>query len=1247
MKTCAIVGLVRALLPARGVILACGLLVAAGASRCPAQPGPTGVALPTDRTIAEVGRTRMVAFTLAPAPGEDRVLDAAVEGEGVLEVVAPPSVLAGQTVGYARVRGLAPGEAVLRIGGAPIRIAVVEPRAPASRERIEIGGPAEGAAVFGAVAVGVRFGAEGVTAAPTLILPDGRVLGPAWQSPAAAGPRRHAMFDADFSGLAPGPATLTAVLTGPGGEEVAQRRWTVRVVRPDPAGVTAGEAEDRYEVERPKRFEQARRPRGLHPLASGGAYFDNAGAFPAVCFPVDVAEAGWHQVFVRASGTLAGGAMPTVGVVIDGAETAATSGRVLAEVWHRIAVGVPVRLEAGRRVITPFFENDFYTPDLADRNLRLDTIEVVRLGPAGTAPGVGNLAAMIGSAPMSAAVPTAAAADDPPAMRPGVAMAGAAMAGSMGSAPGAGEWSMPAEADTFGAADAPLRLALVQPLDGLPVSGALEIDAFAWWPRMEGAPPPMVTLLINGRAVGRQRAGGPRFWIDAAHFTPGENTVQLTAALPSGARASTPAQRVGFHGPASGDRPRLFHRFSVQDEAWDGATRAALRREHWPREGRAAGLMSNGRLTLALPDTLAGAFDLHLELRGDTFEGEPIARAWVLAGESQTAVGEVRAPAWWDTRRVGEAALAPGAKSLAVEFTNDRYEAGKGDRNLWVQAVILAERHDTPDTTPPVVEVLYPRPGHAVAMQDALVARVADDRGVERVELLLDGRPTGIGPGLALRPGLVVLPLLLRHVEPGPHTVALRARDAAGNEADSGPVSLEVAGSLPAPGPYARAVTLLDRFAFGPDPRALADILVQGERAWLEGSLRAPADAPGDAAALGAALARFPNRASDYDVPRRALTHAVLTPNPARARVVLWAQNHFSTWVRKAEAPRKWDEHVAFARLGAAPFPDLLAASATSPAMLRYLDQEQSFARRLNENYAREVMELHTLGVDGGYTQADVTALARLLTGWTSAREGDGRGGGSVNAWSHAFDGRLSEPGAQRLLGMDFPACPPAGRHDRAVRAFELLAARPETARFVCRKLAEHYAAMPAPAALVEDLARVFEETHGDLGAVLQAMASHPAFWAAAAEPRLAPPLDFGLRLCRATGHLNPWELGDFLQRSSAGLFDRPTPDGYPPQDSAYADSNAMVQRWRFAEALRWPLTACIPERWRWPADPLANGGAQRVIDTLAVRITGRVPGEDSNRAALQLAAGLEGRGAEALQALAVFIASTPEASER
>jgi uncharacterized protein (DUF1800 family) len=477
--------------------------------------------------------------------------------------------------------------------------------------------------------------------------------------------------------------------------------------------------------------------------------------------------------------------------------------------------------------------------------------------------------------------------------------------------------------------------------------------------------------------------------------------------------------------------------------------------------------------------------------------------------------------------------------------------------------------------------------------------------------------------------------------------VAVRVADDEGHVATSAPVEFTVAAAAPARlGPYHRAVRLLDRLGYGPEPQELARLLLEGEAAWLRARL-APGGGAGARGAQAVAAVHFPDRANGYHVARGALHEALVDPDPVRVRLRAFIENHFTTWLRKVEAPAKSDEHRRFARLGLVPFPDLLWASATSPAMLAYLDQVRSFAGHLNENYARELLELHTLGVDGGYGQADVTRLAALLTGWSASVDGDGVSGGQLRDLTFRFEPGANDERAQRLLGVAFPEATGAAAFDRVRAALELLAAHPSTARFVAGKLAAHVVAAPPPPALVEAMAAEFLRTHGDLGAVLALAVRDPAFLDPALPGRLVSPRDFALRLARTTGFAQPWAVGDFLDRCGMGVFDRETPDGYPEEDAAWADSNGMVQRWKLADAARWALAAQVPGEWRYAREPLEAARGERLIDLLAMRLTGRPLGARSHAAAVALLAGLSGNADQRCQELAIFVARTPEANLR
>ena len=296
-------------------------------------------------------------------------------------------------------------------------------------------------------------------------------------------------------------------------------------------------------------------------------------------------------------------------------------------------------------------------------------------------------------------------------------------------------------------------------------------------------------------------------------------------------------------------------------------------------------------------------------------------------------------------------------------------------------------------------------------------------------------------------------------------------------------------------------------------------------------------------------------------------------------------------------------------------------------------------------------MELHTLGVHGGYTQADVTALARVLTGWgvTDVPRDDGGGDYERRRW--AFLARQADPAAARVIGLELNAAPElADRFDRPRRALEMLAAHPETARFLSTKLAEHYLGVPADAALVDILAAVFTRSGGDLARVAEGLAASDAFAAAGDTPRVAHPLGYAVRLARLTDYRDGGAVYWFTQRSGFAVFGRESPDGYPAEDAAYADSNAMLQRWQLAANLGWKLLATVPAALRQPPSGVGPGDLawhRVLVEALAVRLTGRPLSDRSRAAVLEALATSEAKAGDRALLAATLVGQMPEASLR
>jgi uncharacterized protein (DUF1800 family) len=263
-------------------------------------------------------------------------------------------------------------------------------------------------------------------------------------------------------------------------------------------------------------------------------------------------------------------------------------------------------------------------------------------------------------------------------------------------------------------------------------------------------------------------------------------------------------------------------------------------------------------------------------------------------------------------------------------------------------------------------------------------------------------------------------------------------------------------------------------------------------------------------------------------------------------------------------------------------FRDLLGATAKSPAMLFYLDNWMSAdpnapqprrrrqpqnggagaarPRGLNENYARELMELHTLGVDGGYTQKDVTEVARALTGWTIVPPRQGNG--------FRFEPRMHDNGRKVVLGHLITA---GGGESDGERVLDILAEHPSTARFIATKLARRFIADVPPPAVVDRAAARFTETHGDLRAVTRTILMSPEFLSPDAyHAKMKTPFEFVVSALRATAT----EVGDArpilrqLQQLGMPLYMCQPPTGYKDTADAWISTGAIVGRLNYALSL-------------------------------------------------------------------------------
>ncbi len=311
---------------------------------------------------------------------------------------------------------------------------------------------------------------------------------------------------------------------------------------------------------------------------------------------------------------------------------------------------------------------------------------------------------------------------------------------------------------------------------------------------------------------------------------------------------------------------------------------------------------------------------------------------------------------------------------------------------------------------------------------------------------------------------------------------------------------------------------------------------------------------------------------------------AIDTDTPFRERWIRFWSNHFVVSAAKPDIialPAAFERDVvrahAFGR-----FEDMLLASTQHPAMLIYLDNYLSIGpdsplarhpeflppylrdrmKGRNENLAREILELHTLGARGGYSQDDVIALANMLTGWTLAHGAyEGSSGGEL----FRFLGFGHQPGAQTLLGAAYDQ-PGGGQGEAALRA---IARHPSTARHIATKLARHFVADSPPDAQVARLAASFTATNGDLAALAAALIAAPEAWDPA-PAKTKPPEDYLISAVRAMGgpQLAGPQLIALLTRMGQRPMAPPGPDGWSENAGAWTGSDALWKRIEWASAV-------------------------------------------------------------------------------
>ncbi|HTS81775.1 MAG TPA: DUF1800 domain-containing protein [Myxococcaceae bacterium] len=458
-----------------------------------------------------------------------------------------------------------------------------------------------------------------------------------------------------------------------------------------------------------------------------------------------------------------------------------------------------------------------------------------------------------------------------------------------------------------------------------------------------------------------------------------------------------------------------------------------------------------------------------------------------------------------------------------------------------------------------------------------------------------------------------------------------------------------------------QAVHVLDRLAYGPSPADLRQVEEMGPAAWIAWQLR-PADI--DDSRVDRHLADFPSlRMSTAELvaeyPRARKVAAAKgvsiegkTPEALRAELAgvvdpfhlprqVGAELIAARLIRATESRRQlqetlvdfWFNHFnvsadkgavrwmvsPYEREAIRPhlfgsFRDLLGAVAHHPAMLFYLDNWMSTREGfsapkrgrlgLNENYARELLELHTLGVDGGYTQADVREVARCFTGW-GIRKPNEEG-------TFEFHPAAHDRGAKRVLGHDIAG---GGGMEDGERVLDLLATHPSTAHFLARKLAQKFVMDSPPPELVERVAQVFLRTNGDLTATYRALFESPEFWSDTARgSKVKTPLEFTVSAVRALGGTTAGDLPmvQALNRMGQPPYRAQPPTGWPEVAQPWVNPGALVARIDFG--LR--LASGRLTGTEVPLPPV-DGTPDEVVDRIARAVLHRPLGSETRATVL------------------------------
>ena len=434
---------------------------------------------------------------------------------------------------------------------------------------------------------------------------------------------------------------------------------------------------------------------------------------------------------------------------------------------------------------------------------------------------------------------------------------------------------------------------------------------------------------------------------------------------------------------------------------------------------------------------------------------------------------------------------------------------------------------------------------------------------------------------------------------------------------------------------------VLTRLSFGPRPGDVTRVRGMGVDRWIESQLgpdriddrateqfvgthfpvaaESPSELEGEFPAPGkekadTALRRqeaMKRRQITVELQSAKVARAVMSERQLQEVMVDFWENHFNIFAGKG-GPEQYllpeYDRTAIRPYALGRFRDLLGAVAHSPAMLFYLDNWESKARGLNENYGRELLELHTLGVDGGYTQQDVIEVARALTGWSIA------GPRQPNPGTFMFRPGVHDAGVKHVLGHVIPA---GGGEQDGETVLDIVAHHPSTAKFIARKLCVRFVSDSPPPALVDRAAATFTRTDGDIREVVRTIVTSPEFFSRAAyRSKVKTPFEVvtsALRALGAEADSTP-RSAQVVARLGEPLYEHQAPNGYAETGESWMNTGAILARINFGFAVAADrLPGASLERWPL-ASQLAGATKEMQVDGVVTALLDGDASPDTHR---------------------------------